>query len=69
MLKLAEVALLKSPRVYYFDRSAGTTRDISSLDPASEEAGNAGWGGLSEFSTRANSAVAHAVANADRGAR
>lgn len=69
MVKIAEAALRKRTRVYYFDRHAGTTRDISSLDPDSEEAGEAGWGGLSEFSTRANSAVAHAVANADRGAR
>jgi len=49
--------------VQYFDRERGTTRDISDLDPSSEEEGESGWGGLSEFSARANEAVANAVSN------
>ena len=63
MLKLAEAALGKTHKVHYFDRESGTTRDISVLDPALEAEGGAGWGGLSEFSGRANEAVARAVAN------
>jgi hypothetical protein len=55
--------MTKKQKVHYFDRESGTTRDISDLDPSSEEAGEAGWGGLSEFSGRANEAVARSVAN------
>jgi hypothetical protein len=66
MLKLAETVLKKTINVFYFDRENGTTRDISDLDPSNEEAGQAGWGGLTEFSGRANAAVARAVANASR---
>lgn len=69
MLKLAAGVMKKSARVYYFDRDHGATEDISSLDPSSDEAAEAGWGGLSEFSGRANEAVARAVANADREGR
>jgi hypothetical protein len=66
MIKMAEAVMAKSSRVHYFDRQSGTTRDISALDPGSEEEGEAGWGGLSEFSGRANDAVARAVANSNR---
>lgn len=66
MLKLAEDVMSKTQRVYYFDRGTGTTNDISALDPDAEGEGEAGWGGLSEFSGRANEAVARAVANAHR---
>jgi hypothetical protein len=66
MLTLAEGAMMRRARVYYFDRNAGAIRDISALDPAQEEAGESGWGGLSEFSGRANEEVARAVANAGR---
>ena len=69
MLKLAAGVMKKSARVYYFDRDHGATEDISSLDPSSDAAAEAGWGGLSEFSGRANEAVARAVANADREGR
>jgi len=64
MVKIATDILAKSVKVHYFDRASGVSRDISNLDPWSEEAGESGWGGLSEFSGRANEAVAHAVANA-----
>ncbi len=67
MRKLADSMMQKKVRVFYFDRETGRTRDISALDPSGEEAGDAGWGGLTEFSGRANAAVAHAVANADDG--
>jgi hypothetical protein len=66
MQKLAEKVMRKSLRVYYFDPVSGRTRDISALDPTEEEDGAAGWGGLTEFSGRANAAVAHAVARARR---
>jgi hypothetical protein len=64
MLKLATSLMTKTQKVYYFDKEDGVVRDISELDPGSEELGQGGWGGLSEFSGRANAAVAHAVANA-----
>ncbi len=65
MLKLAEEVMSKQQRVHYFDRG-GTTKDISALDPGSEDVGESGWGGLSEFSGRANEAVARAVANSNQ---
>jgi hypothetical protein len=66
MRKLAEKVMTKRVKVYYFDPTAGGTDDISRLDVDSEQAGGDGWGGLAEFSGRANSAVAMAVANAER---
>jgi hypothetical protein len=66
MVKLAKNVLSKTTMVYYFDGNSGITRDISDLDPDAEQEGNAGWGGLSEFSGRANEAVARAVANTNR---
>jgi hypothetical protein len=66
MRKLAETVMTKNVRVYFFDPMTGRTRDISQLDPGSEEAGEGGWGGLGEFSGRPNEAVAIAVANAER---
>jgi len=65
MRALAQTVMSKTRRVHYFDRATGITRDISALDPYAEEAGEAGWGGLSEFSARANDAVARAVANSN----
>ncbi len=67
--KLAETVMTKRAKVYYFDPATGTTKDISKLDVDSEEAGGDGWGGLSEFSGRVNSAVARVVANAKRRAQ
>ena len=48
--KMAQAALKKTARVYYFNSDDGIVRDISRLDPASEEEIEAGWGGLTEFS-------------------
>src|SRR5271157_1337344 len=64
--RLAETVMTKQIRVYYFDPTSGATRDISALDVDSEDVGEDGWGGLSEFSGRVNAAVARAVANAER---
>jgi hypothetical protein len=64
--KLAESVMTKKVKVHYFDPVTGRTKDISDLDPDAEESGDGGWGGLTEFSGRANAAVARAVANAGR---
>jgi hypothetical protein len=61
LLTLAKDALTKVCKVYYFDRSSGTSTDISALDPGSEKAIEAGWGGLSEFSGRVADVVARTV--------
>jgi len=59
--KLADAALSKSAKVYYFERKSGKVRDITGLDPGSEDRGEAGWGGLSEFSGRVEDMVASVV--------
>lgn len=59
---MAKAAVGKTSKVYYFD-PAGTAKDITDLDPSSSEAQEASWGGLLEFSARANDTVAKAVAN------
>lgn len=64
MRKLADAAMSKVLKVFYFDRETGRTRDISELDPSAEEEGESGWGGLSEFSGRVNRAVASSASNA-----
>jgi hypothetical protein len=69
MVQLAENVMKKATKVYYFDRTGGTTRDISALDAAAEEEGESGWGGLTEFTGRASTAVARAVANSKKGAQ
>ncbi len=57
--------LQKSIKVHYFDRG-GTVRDISTLDPGSTEGFIADWGGLTDFSARANEVVASAVSSGYR---
>ncbi|MGH9414291.1 MAG: AAA family ATPase [Terriglobales bacterium] len=69
MQNLAESALGKSVNVYYFDRDSGIAQNISNLDPTAEHPGEGGWGGLSEFSGRANEAVAHAVSDSMNAAK
>jgi len=66
MLKLAQDMMSKVRKAYYFDKGTGVVHDISALEPSAEEDGEAGWGGLSEFSGRASAAVASAVANVNR---
>jgi AAA domain, putative AbiEii toxin, Type IV TA system len=63
MQKMANTVMEKTMAVFYFNRETGKTSDISELDPSAEEEGLSGWGGLSEFSGRANRAVARAAAN------
>jgi hypothetical protein len=64
MKRLVSTVMAKTFKVHFFNPETGRTEDISDLDPASDEAGEGGWGGLAEFSDRANAAVARAVANA-----
>jgi hypothetical protein len=66
MKVLAKKVMTKSQKIYYFDRDTGAVQDISSLNPSAEETNESGWGGLSEFSGRANEAVARAVANSSK---
>ena len=66
MKALADDVMKKKVAIHYFDRTTGTSRDITKLDVDAEELGQSGWGGLAEFSGRANDAVAAAVANAAR---
>jgi len=61
MKEMADAVLGKIARVYYFDQKTGRTHDISGLDPGSEEASEAGWGGLSEFSGHVADVVAKVV--------
>ncbi len=59
---MAKQAIAKQSRVYYFEPD-GPVKDITHLDPASAVAQEANWGGLLEFSARANDTVAKVVAN------
>ncbi len=54
---LAEAALTKNYRAYYFGRD-GEVHDISDLDPGSPRAVESGWGGLSGFSSHVGDVVA-----------
>jgi len=60
---LAEAALKKELRVYYFQRT-GRIENISKLDPGSDNGAEAGWGGLSEFSGHVGEIVSRVVSRA-----
>ena len=62
---LADAGLQKQLNVYYFGRD-GDVRDISNLDPGSENLEEAGWGGLTEFSGRVGDVVAEVANRAER---
>ncbi len=66
---VAEAALTKDVRTYVLafeqDRLIHS-KDISSLDPSSEDDDVAGWGGLAGFSSQFGDAVRRAVNEADR---
>lgn len=55
--ELAKSALESEFRTYYFARD-GDVRDISNLDPGSDDIAEGGWGGLTEFSGRVGDVVA-----------
>jgi hypothetical protein len=57
---ITQSALEKEYKVYYFEpdeKGMVTVKDISRLDPSSEDL----WGGLSKFSAKANDIVAEVV--------
>jgi len=62
--KVARAALGKDYDVHYLafeEEGMVRSRDISGLDPSSEDEREAGWGGLTEFSSRFGDAVRAAV--------
>ena len=59
--ELADRVLESEFKTYYFARDGGV-RDISDLDPGSEDIAEGGWGGLTEFSGKVGDIVAE-VAN------
>lgn len=65
MRTIARKVLDKQARVYYFDAKTGRTQDISDLDPGARNAGESGWGGLTEFSGRAADIVARVVGGSE----
>ena len=58
---LAGAVLQSKFKTYYFQRD-GTVRDISDLNPGSDDIAEGGWGGLTEFSGKVGDIVAE-VAN------
>jgi len=62
---VAQAGLTKAVNVYHYDRESSCVHDISQLDPSAQSNFEANWGGLSEFSERANAEVAAAAANAN----
>lgn len=63
--KMAEDALGSTLKTYFFTRE-GTVREISDLDPGSDDPAVGGWGGLTEFSGHVGDVVAD-VANRTMG--
>ncbi|MCE2483308.1 MAG: ATP-binding protein [Alphaproteobacteria bacterium] len=59
--KLADATLQRRLATYYFGRD-GSVREISDLDPGSEDMAEGGWGGLTEFSAKVGDVVSE-VAN------
>ena len=57
---LATTAMKKRTAVYFFRRN-GEVRDISTLDPAAPDRGEAEWGGLTGFASRAGELISRAV--------
>lgn len=60
---LGAAALAADIAVHYYDGETGVTHDISRLDPSAVQPFEAAWGGLTDFSERANREVAIAVAS------
>jgi len=59
---MANRALLKKSKVYFFETGM-RVQDITDLEFGSDSSTNPIWGGLLDFSERANAAVARATAN------
>lgn len=62
MREVMKAALQKSYRSYFLDFVDGevVSRDISALDPGADDPAEAGWGGLTAFSSGFNEAIARA---------
>ena len=58
--ELAESVLEGNLKTFFFARG-GEVRDISDLDPGAEDAAEAGWGGLTGFSSQVGDIVAEVV--------
>ena len=67
MKKIAKSAMSKDYRVYFFERGS-PARNITSLDPDSEDETIYNWGDLNGFSGRAADIVAKVISRADLGA-
>ncbi|RKG73865.1 ATP-binding protein [Corallococcus sp. CA049B] len=68
MQKVAEAALQKDYRTHllrFNSQGKVTSKDISELDPSSEDESISGWGGLTEYSSRFGDAVRKAVNEAN----
>lgn len=63
---LGSTALKAGVAVHYYDGATGRTHDISRLDPSAPEQFEAAWGGLTEFTERANREVARAAAASEQ---
>lgn len=64
MRQVAEAALVKDYRAHLLEFDAEgkvTSKEISGLDPSAEDEGEAGWGGLTGYSSRFGDAVRKAV--------
>ena len=61
---LVKAALKSELKTYYFPRD-GEVRDISGLDPGSDDVGERGWGGLTEFSSNVGKVVANVAGRAE----
>lgn len=66
MKRVAKAALSLDVRIHYFQQN-GESRDISQLDPGSDDQAQAGWGGLTEFSGRVGEIVARVASRSLRG--
>lgn len=63
---LSEDVELRTYLMEFDDQGKVTSRDISALDPGSEDEAEAAWGGLTGFSTNFSNAVRVAVEEAER---
>ncbi len=62
LMEVGAKVINKKCKVFYFERGK-TTLDITNLNPDSPQERESSWGGLLEFSGKANQVVAKAIAN------
>lgn len=61
LMEIADAVMNKRVSVFYFDREAGTTKQISRLDPGAEDQDESGWGGLTSWSGHVGNVIASAL--------